>query len=95
MLDELYASGEDSPSRLWISPPPSNASAPFSVRRHPPLEFRRAQLRKLQDALVTHEPALIAALHADLRKSPDEAYATEIGLVLGEIRHALRHLPRG
>ena len=58
-----------------------------------PLEFRRAQLRKLHDALVAHEPALLAALHADLRKSPHEAYTTEIGLVLSELRHALRHLP--
>ena len=42
---------------------------------------------------MAHEPALLAALHADLRKSPHEAYTTEIGLVLSEIRHALRHLP--
>jgi len=56
------------------------------------LEFRRAQLRKLLDALVAHEPALLSALHADLRKSPHEAYTTEIGLVLGEIRHALRRV---
>jgi aldehyde dehydrogenase (NAD+) len=57
------------------------------------LEFRREQLRKLHDALVTREAALVAALHSDLRKSPTEAYATEIGLLLSEIRHALRHLP--
>lgn len=47
----------------------------------------------MQAALVTRESALIAALHADLRKSPTEAYATEIGLWQSEIRHALRHLP--
>lgn len=57
------------------------------------LEFRCAQLGKLHDALVTHEAALLSALHADLRKSPHEAYASELGLVLGELRHALRHLP--
>lgn len=56
------------------------------------LEFRRAQLRKLHDALVAHEPALLSALHADLRKSPHEAYTTEIGLVLGAIHHARRHV---
>ena len=54
------------------------------------LEFRRAQLRKLQAALVTRESALIAALHADLRKSPTEAYATEIGLLQSEIRTAAK-----
>ncbi|MEI8037661.1 MAG: aldehyde dehydrogenase [Verrucomicrobiota bacterium] len=56
------------------------------------LEFRRAQLGALRDALVAHEPALLGALQADLRKSPHDAYASELGLVLGEIRYALRHL---
>ena len=57
------------------------------------LEYRRAQLQRLHDALVTHEPALLAGLHADLRKSAHEAYSTEIGLVLSEVRHAIRCLP--
>ncbi|MCU0749994.1 MAG: aldehyde dehydrogenase family protein [Akkermansiaceae bacterium] len=57
-------------------------------------EFRRAQLGRLLDAIEKHEEALLAALHADLRKPPTEAYASEIGFVLGEIRHALRHLDR-
>ena len=58
-----------------------------------PQAFRQGQLRQLRDALGAHEAALLAALHADLRKSPQEAYTTEIGLVLSEIYHALRHLP--
>ena len=58
-----------------------------------PLGYRHAQLQKLHDALVTHEPALLAALHADLRKSAYEAYTTELGLVLNEVRYALRCLP--
>ena len=57
-----------------------------------PEEFRRRQLHTLRDALTAREDVLLAALHADLRKSPHEAYAAEIGWVLGEIRHALRHL---
>lgn len=57
------------------------------------VEFRLAQLQKLADLLETHEEELLAALHADLRKSPHEAYASEIGFVLGEIRHAMRRLP--
>ena len=57
-----------------------------------PAEFRRAQLRRLLDALVTHESELLAALHSDLRKSPVDGYASEIGFVTSEIRHALRHL---
>ena len=58
-----------------------------------PLEFRRAQLARLREAIGAHEELILAALRADLRKPAHEAYATEIGFVLGEIRHALRHLP--
>lgn len=58
-----------------------------------PLEFRRAQLQKLRDALEAGEAALLGALHADLRKPAAEAYLGEVGFVLSEIRHTLRHLP--
>ena len=55
-------------------------------------DFRRGQLEALQDALIRREADLLAALHADLRKNPQEAYAAEIGHVLGEIRHARKNL---
>ena len=58
-----------------------------------PLEFRRAQLQKLRDALEASEAALLGALHADLHKPAAEAYLGEVGFVLSEIRHTLRHLP--
>ena len=57
------------------------------------LQFRRTQLERLRAAIEKYEPSLFQALHADLRKSAYAAYSTEIGLVLGEIRHALRYLP--
>ena len=57
-----------------------------------PLEFRHAQLRKLEQAIESREARLLEALHADLRKSPHEAYLSEVGLVLSEVRHARRHL---
>jgi aldehyde dehydrogenase (NAD+) len=57
-----------------------------------PIEFRRAQLEKLSTALVRHEATLLAALHADLRKSPGQAYTSEIGLLQAEIRCALKRL---
>ena len=57
-----------------------------------PLDFRLAQLRRLQDALAAHESALLTALRADLRKSAHDAYFGELGFVLSEIRYALRHL---
>lgn len=56
------------------------------------LDFRLAQLHKLHDALESREQVLFEALYGDLRKSPHDAYATEVGLVLSEIRHAVRHL---
>jgi aldehyde dehydrogenase (NAD+) len=56
--------------------------------------FRRDRLRDLQSGLIGREPELLDALRADLRKNPHEAYASEIGFVLGEVRHAIKHLPR-
>jgi aldehyde dehydrogenase (NAD+) len=57
-------------------------------------EWRRQQLQKLQQAILEHDPAIHQALHADLRKSPEEAYGSETGLVLSEIRHTLAHLKK-
>lgn len=57
-----------------------------------PLAFRRAQLKRLLDALTAQESELLDALHADLRKPAYEGYSTEIALVRGELRHALREL---
>jgi aldehyde dehydrogenase (NAD+) len=57
-------------------------------------DFRRRQLQLLLAAIERHESEILSALHADLRKSEKDAYTTEIGFVLGEIRHALRHLDR-
>jgi aldehyde dehydrogenase (NAD+) len=58
-----------------------------------PLAYRQEQLRRLQAAIESREAALLDALRADLRKSPIEAYTSEIGFVLSDIRHALKHLP--
>ncbi len=56
------------------------------------LESRRTQLRQLQRLLVEHEEPIMAAMAVDLGKPPMEAYATEIGFVLGEIKNALKNL---
>jgi aldehyde dehydrogenase (NAD+) len=57
-----------------------------------PQEARRAALRALDSSLREHEEALIAALHADMRKPRFEAYMSDVGLVYAEIDHALRDL---
>lgn len=54
--------------------------------------FRRQQLRILSKALAVHEQEIFQALQADLRKSPEESWATELGLIQSEIRVMLRNL---
>lgn len=58
-----------------------------------PLAFRLTQLKKLKQAVLAHEQEIYAALRADLNKSPEEAWVTEIGLVIKEINHTIRKLP--
>jgi aldehyde dehydrogenase (NAD+) len=56
--------------------------------------FRREQLEKLKASILKHENELYAALREDLKKSPEEAWVTELGLVMAEIHAALRNLRR-
>lgn len=58
------------------------------------IAFRKGQLHKLRKAIHQYEPQLLAALKQDLNKSELEAYSTEIGLVLKEIRVALSRVRR-
>ncbi|MDI3269672.1 MAG: hypothetical protein QJR00_03105, partial [Bacillota bacterium] len=51
--------------------------------------FRSEGLRRLQEALKSHEALLGRALEADLGKPFPEAYLTELGIVYEEISHAL------
>jgi len=54
--------------------------------------FRKQQLTALKLAIQQNEPAILAALYADLGKSAEEAYASEVGFVLAEITTTLKHL---
>lgn len=56
------------------------------------LAWRRAQLEGLRAMLLDRAPEFEQALLTDLGKNPVEAEITEIGFVLAEINHALRHL---
>lgn len=58
------------------------------------LSFRKTQLQLLQKAIYTYEKEIALALYSDLKKSPEEAYASETGLVLAELRIALKNLHR-
>ncbi len=54
--------------------------------------FRRQQLHALKNAVLKYEKEIDAALFTDLKKSPEETYATESGLLLAEINSAIRNL---
>lgn len=56
------------------------------------MDFRIGMLRRLADALHRWEKPLCEALREDLHKSREEAYMTEIGIVLTEIRQHLKHI---
>ncbi len=57
-----------------------------------PYRFRKQQLKKLKQAVLAHEEALYDALYADLKKSKEEVWATETGMVIAEINEALKYL---
>ncbi|RKH14566.1 aldehyde dehydrogenase family protein [Corallococcus sp. CA053C] len=64
----------------------------FETRVTLPLEWRREQLKALEGAARKHEADILAALKADLSKSPEEAYLTEVGSIYGELKNALKHV---
>ncbi len=53
---------------------------------------RIANLDKLKDAINKYEEQLISALKADLGKSPEEAYISEISMVKGELKSVEKSL---
>lgn len=54
--------------------------------------FRKEQLKKLKTAILRHEDELYDALYADLKKSKEESWVTELGFVIAEINTALKNL---
>ena len=56
------------------------------------IEYRLSALRALKAALKRWEKPLADALWADLHKSYEEAYLTELSIVLGEIDNHISHL---
>ncbi|MCR2822291.1 aldehyde dehydrogenase [Lederbergia panacisoli] len=56
------------------------------------ITYRLDALQKLRIAIKSNEQVLIDALKEDLNKSEFDAYTSEIGLVLEEIRFAIKHL---
>ncbi len=59
-----------------------------------PYSFRLEQLKKLKQSVLNHEQDLYDALFADLKKSPEETWVTETGLVIAELNAAIKNLGR-
>ncbi|HRX15586.1 MAG TPA: aldehyde dehydrogenase [Spirochaetota bacterium] len=59
-----------------------------------PVDFRIKTLRDLYNNIKENQNAIIRALSRDLHKPAFETYATEIGIVLDEIRKTCSHLKK-
>lgn len=58
------------------------------------ISFRIENLKKLKKAIIAKQEAIYNALWEDLHKSKEEAFLTEISLVLGEINFHIRNLKK-
>ncbi len=54
--------------------------------------FRKEQLKKLKASILKHEQDLYKTLYTDLKKSPEETWVTETGLVISELNAAIKNL---
>lgn len=55
-------------------------------------EFRLNQLKRIKQVVIDHEKELYQALYADLRKTDEDAWATEVGFFLSELNYTIEHL---
>lgn len=56
--------------------------------------FRKKNLERLQEAIIENEPAIYAALKADLGKSEFESYTTEVSQVKNAIKYAIKNIEK-
>ena len=70
----------------------SDMRAYFEAGRTLDPAARIESLRALEAAIRASEGEICQALQADLGKAPLEAYMTEIGMVLEELRYQIRHV---
>jgi aldehyde dehydrogenase (NAD+) len=55
-------------------------------------DFRLKQLLKLKSAIEKHEQEIYTALFTDLKKSPEESWVTENGILMTELNFAISQL---
>lgn len=66
----------------------------FATNKTKEVQFRLEQLNKLKKVVIEYEERIQEALWHDLHKSPEEAYLTEISLILSEIDNHAKHLKK-
>lgn len=66
----------------------------FAAQKTKAVKSRLKQLKKLKAAIKNYEDRILEALHRDLGKSGEEAYLTEISVVLNEVNHHLKNLKK-
>lgn len=67
-------------------------SSYFASHETKNIDFRISQLKKLKAVIQKYQAEITKALHADLRKSEQEAYLTEISIVNQEIEYHLSNI---
>jgi aldehyde dehydrogenase (NAD+) len=80
-MPEIIGNNNFAPMRNYFS---SGATRSYS--------FRKQQLIALKNAVLKYDSEINEALFADLKKSVEEVYATETGLLIAEINTALKDL---
>ena len=66
----------------------------FATHETKDLKFRLKYLKKFKKGIQQYEQKITEALWQDLHKSAEEAYLTEISIVLQEIDNHIKHLKR-
>ena len=54
--------------------------------------FRKEQLKKLKTCIIKYEQDIYDALYKDLKKSPEETWVTENGIVISELNYTIKNL---
>lgn len=72
----------------------SEMRAYFEAGKTLPVETRIQHLQALRQEILRAETRICDALQQDLGKVPFEGYMTEVGMVLDELHHQIRHVRR-
>ena len=59
------------------------------------VNYRISYLKKLRNAIYTHETKIHDALKKDLGKSETEGFMCEVGMTLSELTYQIKHIKNG